>query len=209
MSESWTVTQLMDWLEGRLPAEEARVMADAVGAVQADSSLTATVNWLRAFLDVAQSTVLVEPPLELSRRAVSYLQFSIQTQRPVGWLQRLVATLTSDSWQRPSLVGVRHAGLGAAPRQLVYEVATADIILDTQVGRTRDSFNISGQIFPNDGADPASFTVQLLSQEIESALRYTDEVGKFTFTGLSAGLYDIIVRGDQAEITIADIEFTV
>lgn len=206
MSELLNITQLMDWLEGRLPDDKAGSVASAV---QADASLTATVNWLRAFVDFGKSTVLVEPPDELSREAVSYFHTSSQSQRQTGWLQRLVATLTSDSWQRPSLVGVRYAGLKAAPRQLVYEAATADIVLNIHAETTGNTFNIIGQVFPIDGAAPDSFTVQLIRQDLEAAYTYTNEVGKFTFTDVSGGAYTIVIRGDQAEIIISDIEVSV
>jgi hypothetical protein len=205
MSESLTVTQLMDWLEGRLSENEAGAI---VSAVESDPSLTATVDWLRAFLDFGKSTVLIEPPAELTQESVSYFRASVRAQRPMGWLQMLVATLTSDSWQRASLVGVRHTALDAAPRQLVYEAATADIVLNTQMGRDRSRFNIIGQVFPTDGATPTSFTVQLIRQDREIGVIFANEVGKFAFSNVPAGVYTIVVRGDRAEITIPDVEFT-
>jgi hypothetical protein len=94
------------------------------------------------------------------------------------------------------------------PRQLIYTVATADIVLNTQVGTDRNTFDLIGQVLPTDESDPATFTVQLLQQERESALAYTNEGGKFTFADLQPGVYTIILRGDQAEITIADIELS-
>lgn len=205
MTDSLSITQLMDWLEGRLSKDEAEAIA---AAVQADESHKASVAWLRSFLDFSKSTVLTEPPAEIFREATAYFRAFVQGKRQPGWLQKLVATLTSDSWQRPSLVGVRHTGLDTAPRQLVYTVPTADIVLNTQAGMDRDSFDLIGQVFPTDEIDPASFTVQLIRQELEAALTYTNKLGKFTFTSLPYNVYTIIIRGDQAEITIADVELS-
>lgn len=202
MTDRLTITQLIDWLEGRLPEDEAEnVAAD----VKADASYEPIVNWLRTFLDFSRSTVLVEPPAELFEGAAAYFRAVAHGNRQPRWLQRLAALLISDSWQMPSLVSVRHTELGAPPRQLVYTAATADIVLNTREGTAQETFDLKGQIFPTDGADPASFTVQLIQQEWEAALTYTNRVGKFNCTGLPAGAYTIVIHGDLAEIAIADV----
>lgn len=205
MTDSLNMTQLMDWLEGRLAEREADAVA---AAVQTDESLQATVTWLRAFLELSQSTILIEPPAELIRKATASFRAFAKGKRPSNWLQTLVGTLTSDSWQRPSLAGVRRTGLEAGPRQLIYTTNTADIVLNTQAGSDKEKFDLRGQVFPIDRADPASFTVQLLRQEREAALTYTNRIGKFTCTDLVAGIYTLIIRGDQAEIILADVELS-
>jgi hypothetical protein len=207
MTGSLHITQLMDWLEGRLTeAEREAVMA----AIQADESNQADLAWLRDFLKFSESTVLMEPPAELVEQAVENFREFARGKQPPGWLQKLVATLTFDSWQRPSLAGVRRTGLDAAPRQLVYQTDAADVILNIHTGSEEALFDMAGQVFPEHETDPASFTVQLMlgSQEFEAALTYTNDIGKFTCANLASGTYTIIVRGDQVEITIADIELS-
>ena len=207
MADALDITQLMDWLEGRLTEDEAKAIS---AAVQADDSYQATLTWLQSFLNFSRSTVLIEPPPDLLQEATSHFRASAQGKRPAGWLQRLVATLTSDSWQRPSLVGVRRTGLDVAPRQLVYQTDTADIALNIQARTDKNVFDLFGQVFPTDGSNPDSFTVQLTlrDQESEVALTYTNTVGKFSFTDLVAGRYSIIIRGDQVEITVADVDLS-
>lgn len=205
MTDSLSITRLIDWLEGRLPEDEAEAVANAV---QADESHQASVAWLRNFLDFSKSTVLTEPPADIAREAMAYFRAYARGKQKPGWLQRLAATLTSDSWQRPSLVGVRYTGLDTAPRQLVYTVSKADIVLNTQAGVDKDTFDLIGQVFPTDETDPASFTVQLIHKELEAALTYTNKLGKFMFTGLPHNVYTMIIRGDQAEITIADVDLS-
>jgi hypothetical protein len=203
MTDSLDVSKLLDWLEGKLSKDEAEAIA---AAIQADESVQMNVNWLRSFLDISKSSTLTEPPPELSQGIMTYFRAFARGRKQSAWLQRLVATLTSDSWQRPSLVGVRHTGLAVAPRQLVYQAEAADLVLNIRAGSDKAVFDLAGQVFPKDEADPTSFTVQLLRWEIEAGLTYTDNVGKFTFTNLAAGTYTIIVRGDQVEIAIADVE---
>jgi hypothetical protein len=201
------MTQLLDWLEGRLPEDEAAAIS---AAVQADDSYQATLTWLQSFLNFSRSTVMIEPPPDLLQEATSRFRAFAQGKRPAQWLQRLVATLASDSWQRPSLVGVRRTGLNVMPRQLVYQTNTADIALNIQARTDKNVFDLFGQVFSTDGSRPDSFTIQLTlhSQELEVAVAYTNTVGKFSFTDLAAGRYSIIIRGDRVEITVANVDLS-
>jgi hypothetical protein len=207
MTGSLDITQLLDWLEGRLTEDEAKTISDAV---QADESVQAKVTWLQNFLNLSRSTVLIEPPADLLRDATTHFRALAEGTRPANWLQRFVATLTSDSWQRLSLVSVRRTGFDVMPRQLVYQTDAADLVLNIRAGGDESVFDLFGQVFPKGESDPASFTVQLTQrgQEVESALTYTDVVGKFTCPGLAADSYTIIIRGDQVEITVADVDLS-
>ena len=208
MKDSVDITKLIDWLEGRLTKDEAATIS---AVVQANDSYQASIAWLQAFLDFSRSTVLIEPPAELLQDASLQFRAFAQGKRPVGWLQRLVATLTSDSWQRPSLAGVRRTGLDAAPRQLVYHTDPADIALNIQARTDKDVFDLIGQVFPTEESDLDSFTVQLAlrDHELEEALTFTNNDGKFSFPDLGAGMYNIMIRGDQVEIIVADVELQV
>jgi hypothetical protein len=162
---------------------------------------------LQAFLNLSRSTVLIEPPPDLLQETTFHFRAFAQSKRPPGWLQRLIATLTSDSWQRPVPASVRRTGLGAVPRQLVYQANTVDIVLNLRAGSDGALFDLVGQVFPKDESDPASFTIQLTQRgrELEAALTYADNVGKFAFTNLAAGAYTIIILGNQVEVTIAEV----
>jgi hypothetical protein len=94
------------------------------------------------------------------------------------------------------------------PRQQVFQAAAADIVLNTRVGSEEALFDLIGQVFPLDEADPAAFTVQLLHQELEMALTCTSSVGRFTCSDLLAGAYTLVLRGDDVEITIPDVELS-
>jgi hypothetical protein len=205
MKDSFNITQLIDWLEGRLTQDEEKVVA---AAVRADQSYQATVTWLRNFLNLSRSTVLMEPPAQLLRDAKANFRAFAQWKRKSGWLSSLQASLASDSWQRPALVGLRRIRLDVVPRQLVYRTDAADIVLNIQAGTDKAVFDLIGQVFPTDESDPSSFTVQLIRQEREAALSYTNQVGKFAWTGLAAGTYTLMIRGDQVEIIVADLELS-
>jgi hypothetical protein len=55
--------QLVDWVEGRLPEEEARAVEEQVEV--ADTATLADVAWLRAFALISENTVIASSPPEV------------------------------------------------------------------------------------------------------------------------------------------------
>jgi hypothetical protein len=91
-------TDLLDWVEGRLPVEQ----ADAVSAyvATADPAVQETVAWIRGFLEDARSMPLQAPPAELSARLRDVF---------VG-----LHSPQSDDWSDASLLYDTRMGLAAA-----------------------------------------------------------------------------------------------
>ncbi|HWJ11935.1 MAG TPA: hypothetical protein VNS46_21310 [Nocardioides sp.] len=65
MSERATFTDVVDWIEGRLPAEQARRVE---AEVEADPDTAASAAWVRQFLAEARRVSLEDPPAELGAR---------------------------------------------------------------------------------------------------------------------------------------------
>jgi hypothetical protein len=61
--------QLVDWVEGRLPEEEARAVGAQVAA--GDTATLADVAWLRAFALVSENTVIASPPPEVHETLIN------------------------------------------------------------------------------------------------------------------------------------------
>ena len=57
--------RLVEWVEGSLPADEARTVEEAVAG--ADSATLADVAWLRRFSRAADNATVESPPGELGR----------------------------------------------------------------------------------------------------------------------------------------------
>ena len=55
--------RLVDWVEGRLPEEEARAVEAQIDA--ANTATLADVAWLRAFALISENTVVASPPPEV------------------------------------------------------------------------------------------------------------------------------------------------
>lgn len=199
-------SQLVEWVEGRLPEKEARAVEEQV--VVADSATLADVAWLRKFLRATEDSVLESPPPEVRSTLISRFRAHAEGRRTPGLLKRVVATLTLDGGLRPA-VGVRSAGTQGARRQLVYSADDLDVALNF-LPRARDkNFDLDGQILPRDDVELGSFSVQLLQSETELGITATDELGAFAFESIPSGVYEIIISTDRVEVSIAPVELNV
>jgi hypothetical protein len=203
MPESQEVefTRLVDWVEGRLSQEEARALEEQVAA---DSAARADVAWLRAFARVSEETVIASPPDDVREELIERFEAYAEGKHHPGLLQRLVATLTFDSNLRPAL-GLRAATAPESQRQLVYSTAAADVAMTVRP-RTRDGlFDLHGQIFPANSADPGTFGAQLLEGTSEVATTATNDLGEFAFEAVAPGAYDVLASNERVEIRIPHI----
>lgn len=195
--------RLADWLEGRLSEEEAEAVAEQVA--RTDEATRAQLEWLRAFARVNEEVVLDAPPQEVRDELIRRFDAYAEDRRTPSLLQRLVATLSFDSGLQPAF-GVRSAAGHDEQRQLVYTTDAADIALNVRPRSSNGHLDLDGQVFPADDADPASFSVQLLSGADEVGLTTTDELGEFAFESVSPGAYQILVSGERVEILISSVE---
>jgi hypothetical protein len=196
-------SQLVDWVEGRLPQKEAQAVEEQVEV--ADSATLADVAWLRKFVRATEDSVLESPPPEVRSTLIARFRAHAEGRRTPGLLKRVVATLTFDGGLRPA-VGVRSAGTQGARRQLVYSVDDLDVALNF-LPRARDkNFDLDGQVLPRDDVELGSFSVQLLQSESELGITATDDLGAFAFESIPSGVYEIILSTDRVEVSIAPVE---
>ena len=199
-------SQLVDWVEGRLPQKEAQAVEEQVAV--ADRATLADVAWLRKFVRATEDSVLESPPPEVRSTLIARFRAHAEGRRTPGLLKRVVATLTFDGGLRPA-VGVRSAGTQGARRQLVYSVDDLDVALNF-LPRARDkNFDLDGQVLPRDDVELGSFSVQLLQSESELGITATDDLGAFAFESIPSGVYEIILSTDQVEVSIAPVELNV
>jgi hypothetical protein len=199
-------SQLVEWVEGRLPEKEARAVEEQVAL--ADAATLADVAWLRKFVSATEASVLESPPPEVRSTLIARFRAPAEGRRTPGLLKRVVATLTFDGGLRPA-VGVRSAGTQGARRQLVYSADNLDVALNF-LPRARDkNFDIDGQILPRDDVELGSFSVQLLQSETELGITATDDLGVFAFESIPSGVYEIILSTERVEVSIAPVELNV
>jgi hypothetical protein len=203
-SGSLQFARLLDWIEGRLPEDEAQAVAAQVAA--ADEATRATVAWLRAFRQISAELVFEAPPQTthdlLTRR---FAAFARARQRP-GVLQRVLAVLTFDSSARPALADVRGADSSTARRQLIYSSDAADLALNISRRPADQRFDLSGQVFLKSDQLGEPLTIHLLLQDDELETTSADDLGEFTFVALASGDYTLLLRGGPTEMVVAPVD---
>lgn len=196
-------SQLVDWVEGRLSEEEKQAIEERVAV--ADSATLADVAWLHKFVRATEGIVLESPPPEVRNTLVARFQAYAEGRRTPGLLKRVVASLTFDGGLMPA-AGLRAAGVQGIRRQLIYSTDGLDVALNFWP-RIRDkNLDLAGQVFPHDGMELGSFSVQLLRGETELAITAGGDLGDFAFESIPAGVYSMILSTAQVEISMAPVE---
>lgn len=196
--------ELLDLLDGRLSPEEAARVEDLMA--NADDQTDA--RWLAAFHRLSQETILVPLPgktrTNLTARFSQYAENRrhAAAERP-GFLQRLIAVLTSDSAQQYASAGLR-AGATVHLRQLIYSTDVADIVLNVQPRTQGDGFDLLGQIMPKRADfDPTTCSLQLHHEKSTTvAIDIPDELGEFSFEAPPRSGNTIIIVHDLLSITV-------
>ena len=197
--------RLVDWVEGRLPEDEAQAVEEQVA--RADSRTLADVAWLRKFVKATNNAVLESPPREVRDALIARFEAYANGQRTPGLLKRVLASLTFDSDMRPA-VGLRTAGAQQARRQLVYSAGAFDVVLNLRSRVPNENLVLDGQVFPREDQELKPFSVQLLHGGTELGLTATDELGSFALRDIPPGDYDMVLSTDQEEISIAPVDLS-
>jgi hypothetical protein len=196
-------SDLLDWLEGKLPADKARVVAERLQS--ADAATQADLDWLRLFLQARQFVQFASPPPSVRETLRQAFATYAEAREPPGPFQRWLATLTFDSRAQPVTAGLRSAAEEGQRRQLIYTTETAEIALTVQSSLPDKTFIVTGQIFPLVDTPNDAFSIQLLRAAGEIALATTDELGEFTFADLPAGEYHMVVSTALYEVFIPSL----
>lgn len=194
--------RLLDAVEGRISAEEARVVFEQVA--QADQATQAELGWLRRFVELSQTTVLQAPPAQV--RAMLARRFgAFARQRPLGGLRRLLATPMFDSASAPLTAGTRGVGAAHDRRQLIFNTDVADIAIDIRPHPHAAALDVHGQIFPTEDISLDYMVVQLVRSDAEAGITTGDELGEWTIERVPAGTYDLIVSTAAIEVVIREV----
>ena len=202
MNESNTshFAEMLDWLEGRLPPDKARDVAERLQT--ADAATQADLDWLRLFQQARQSIQIASPPPSVRELLKQRFADYAEARQPPGLFQRLLANLTFDSRAQPVTAGLRSASDEGQKQQLIYTTEAAEIALNVQSNLPDKKFIVTGQVFPTADTPTHTFSIQLLHDAQEVALASADELGEFTFADIPAGEYGIVVSAGQYEVVI-------
>ena len=205
MNESNTpkFSELLDWLEGRLPPDQAQAVAKRLET--ADAATQDDLDWLRLFMQARRSIQFSSPPSGVRETLRERFAAYAEARQPPGLFQRLLATLTFDSRAQPATAGLRSAADGGPQQQLIYATEVAEIALTVQSTLPNKNFIVTGQIFPAGNTPAQAFSIQLLRDVQEVDLAAADELGEFTFANLPAGDYELVVSAGEYEVVISSL----
>ena len=198
-------SELLDWLEGRLPPDQARAVAERLET--ADVATQTDLDWLRLFLQARQTVQIASPPPGVRETLKQRFAAYAEVRKPPGLFRRMLATLTFDSRLQPVTAGIRSAQRAeeGSQEQLIYSTEAADVALTVHSALPNRKFIVRGQIFPATEIPAHSFSIQLLRDVHEVGLTAADELGEFTFTDLPVGDYEMIVSAGEYEVVIPSL----
>jgi hypothetical protein len=196
-------SELLDWLEARLPPDQAQAVAKHLET--ADAGTQADLEWLRLFMPARQLVQLTSPPPRVRQSLNQSFADYIQARQPPGLFQRLLATLTFDSGAQAATAGLRSLADEGPQRQVIYATEAAEVALTIQTALPTKNYIVTGQIFPVADIPAHSFSIQLLRDIQEIGMASADELGEFTFANLPAGDYEMVVSAEQYEVVISSL----
>lgn len=110
-------------------------------------------------------------------------------------IQRVLAVLQMDLAPNKAAFGERSAA-GSQARQMLFE--SGDNAVDIRISFEEGEFDIYGQIL---GEGFANAQIELGNENI-SIKETTDEMSEFKIVGLTAGTYELTIKGSETEIVI-------
>ena len=196
-------SRLVDWTEGRLPADEARTVEDAIA--RGDRSTLADVAWLRRFFEATRDVVIESPPREVRNALVATFEARARGHQATGFVRRMLARLAFDSNMQPA-AGLRAVGAQQARRQLIYDADMVDLAVNVLAREADNNLDIDGQVLPRGEGEPELSSVQLLRDGDEIALTGIDELGGFSLQHIPPGSYEMILSAERLEISIPTVD---
>jgi hypothetical protein len=196
--------KVLDWLEGKLPQEEAQAIAAQIAV--ADDETLADLNWLRDFLETSRKIKLASLPPHVRDELRRSFAETTSERGPKNIFGRMLASLTFDSRTQLAVTGIRSADLASSHRQLIFSTQSLEVALSVQAQTQDERLNLFGQIFPFEEVPLDSFSVQLLSGALEVGLTMADTLGEFNFERIQTGIYELILSTDKYEVLIPSIQ---
>lgn len=192
-SNSIAFEQLVDLVEGRLPAEAEAALRARI-ATQPEAA--AELAWLERTIDLMRSDTMEDAPSHVIARALRLMRPQRPSEAP-GILRRLLATLTFDSQQMPLAAGIRAGQSGV--RQLLF--SAEDRVLDVRIAPSGTQWIVSGQVLGPD----TSGQIELLGAAgaVQAELNALSE---FVLPAVPAGSYQLTLRQGTVEVVIPGLE---
>jgi hypothetical protein len=192
--------QLVDWLEDRLPFEQAVAVQDAVAA---DAETAETVQWLRTFAALSRSMPLHEPPPVISQHLDRHFLRWVQARTALSQPSvELVATLLFDSRLDLESSGVRGGQEHAGAAHVAYTTDRADLVLDIR-GAGMGLVRIDGQVLVTVPDQLPIFEAVALGPHGSTRTVDGDQLGRFCLRSVPTDATELRVTNGELTIVAA------
>ncbi len=196
---------LLDWLEGRLDADEAAQVS--IRVANGDRRIKATVHWLQGFLATARAFPAPEPPPVIRQNLRQHFLRWSRAQAALRVRPDLVeASLLFDSRQDLALAGFRGGEDVTDAYHLAFTTDVADLVIDVRVTAT-GQVRLDGQVLPGDPAAAPVFAAEARGRGFRVRTVDGDELGRFTLAAVPVGRCRLEV-GNGETILRAELDLT-
>ena len=192
-NEHTSFASLLDIADRRTPAD-----AEAAAHLATCRTCTEELQRLEDLVGLMTQDESVDAPRDVLAYAINIFNQRNVDRKP-SLVQRIVAALSFDSFDRAPAFGVRSGE--AAARQLVYSAGESDLDLRIEQ-QERDRWTIAGQIL---GEQCAGGEIKLTGKN-ESASALLNDQCEFTLPAVPAGNYELVLRLADVEIEVPRIE---
>lgn len=151
-------------------------------------------NLLNKIVQLMQTDNAVDAPEDSIKWAKNIFRSRIAEPKK-SLVQRVLAVLQMDISPNKAVFGERSASASQA-RQMLFEAGETSI--DLRITETENGFNVRGQIL---GEGFAGAAIKFGEAEMMSG-----ELGEFGFSNLTGGNYTLILKTNETEIVIENLE---
>jgi hypothetical protein len=191
-----TTETLANLAEGRIaPEVQEAAMAHISSCPICDNALSR----LQHLVSMMRSDMSEDAPRDVLAMAIGI--FSQRSQSTPSLLQRIVATLTFDSFKAAPAFGLR---TGYSPsRQMLFSAGDND--LDLRITVENDRYLVAGQVI----RESCTAGVVELSGIAGSAQASLNETCEFSLPGVPLGTYSLKLKMADLEVEIPELELKV
>ena len=185
-----TLTDLLDWVEGRLSAERSDQVSAYVDS--ADPATAETLDWIRSFLQDARSMPLVQPPAALSARLRGVFVGLHSPEQDSEWTD---AALLYDTRLGLTAAGVRSADDGV---HLAFASELDRFVLDASPAGPGE-VDIHGLIMLDEGGATGVDLAFLQAGSLRRAARATKD-GRIDVRGVPIDVDELWLTSERTRV---------
>ncbi|WP_436699550.1 hypothetical protein [Nocardioides sp. BYT-33-1] len=189
MTRRTTFTEIVDWIEGRLPAERAQSVADAVGR---DEQAAGAAAWVEEFLATTERLKLETPPADLSSRLRDLFREPGAIPAGRGWSR---ARLLYDT-RGAQLAGVRGPDT-PGQTHLAFDSEAGRFVLETEPA-SGGQVALRGLLLAERG--PVAAEITLLENGVVRRRGVTTSDGRFEFGDVPVAVDELRICADGVRV---------